>query len=423
MAAISRYALAALANALWQVAVVYVAALVCAWLLRGSHRRQHNVWLAAFALSVLLPVAALVPGGKAHDPGAPPDSVAGLRPVRRDAPLSPETTLGRLVLATYLMLVFWAGGRRLFSERKMRRIVSLTSQRVLPSALEGVLARCQAKFSVPDVRILTTTAWPAPLTTGFQHPLIILPESILDNGSEDVLLTILGHELAHIQRRDFLWNALVEAFYPFIAFHPCAALIRRRIRDTRELACDDLVTEKVLEAPRYAAALLEVALQSAEAPIAVAEVATLGAGNLEERIRRLIVRSCGKAKQPFLAVAAATGVLLSVSAAALAYSFQPSDPSDFTGIWQENWGLANLRRGIQFDPNQCCYRILEIRYQNGQTRLTEPIQNPLLENGVLQFRDRERAFELMPAGDGRALVRSNAIPHFNERWVAYTKLR
>ena len=62
-----------------------------------------------------------------------------------------------------------------------------------------------------------------PLTIGARRPIVILPEALYESASEELLVSVLGHEGAHIQRHDFFWNALVESLYPWLAFHPCAA--------------------------------------------------------------------------------------------------------------------------------------------------------------------------------------------------------
>jgi hypothetical protein len=144
-----------------------------------------------------------------------------------------------------------------------------------------------------------------------------------------------------------------------------------------------------------------------------------------------------------MAIITATVLQLALCAIALGYSFQASDPFEFAGVWQENWGLTSLRPGIQFDPKVCCYRILEVRYQNerftgaltsdsigiaedrvtGIKRVTEPIQDTVLENGILRFRSREWAYEFMLAEGGHALIRGNPVPRINRDWASYVKVR
>jgi len=136
----------------------------------------------------------------------------------------------------------------------------------------------------------------APVTIGAPEPLIILPEIFYSPISEETLVSVLGHEMAHVARRDYALNLVYEFLCLPISFHPLALFIKRQIGRTRELACDDVVTERLLEPKAYARALVRVA-GSLVAPSSRAF--TLGifdADILEERIMKLTqkTRRAGK---------------------------------------------------------------------------------------------------------------------------------
>ena len=88
-----------------------------------------------------------------------------------------------------------------------------------------------------------------PLTAG---DAIILPQSLLAESSEEVLTTAVGHEMAHIARRDFACNVLYQLLQVPIAFHPATWLLRREIERTREMSADEMVTQRLLDAGAYA---------------------------------------------------------------------------------------------------------------------------------------------------------------------------
>jgi hypothetical protein len=50
---------------------------------------------------------------------------------------------------------------------------------------------------------------------------------------------ILGHELMHVRRRDYLWDRLATLGCYLVFFHPAAWLVRRQLRWDRELVCDE----------------------------------------------------------------------------------------------------------------------------------------------------------------------------------------
>src|SRR5207237_9592642 len=65
-------------------------------------------------------------------------------------------------------------------------------------------------------------------------------------------------ELVHVARRDYLTNLIYEIIYLPLSFNPAAALLRRRIKQTRELCCDEAVATKLLRAEAYARSLVRL---------------------------------------------------------------------------------------------------------------------------------------------------------------------
>lgn len=78
----------------------------------------------------------------------------------------------------------------------------------------------------------------SPLTLGLFKPTIILPVDIEQQLSESQLRHVLLHELAHIQRRDILWNWL--AFWVTLLhwFNPATWFAYKRMKGDMEMACD-----------------------------------------------------------------------------------------------------------------------------------------------------------------------------------------
>src|SRR5262249_47515633 len=117
----------------------------------------------------------------------------------------------------------------------------------------------------------------------------ILPESMRE-ASDELLTTAIGHELAHIARRDFAWNLRCELVYLPISFHPAAAWLRREIDRTRELACDELVTSRLLEPEVYARSIVSIAATMSGLPRPGYTLGVFDGDILEERIRRILTR-------------------------------------------------------------------------------------------------------------------------------------
>ena len=122
---------------------------------------------------------------------------------------------------------------------------------------------------------------------------------------------ILLHELAHIQRGDYLVNLLQTVVEGFLFYHPAIWWISGVIRAERENCCDDLVVVASGDAREYAAAL--AALEQTRWPADRAALAATG-GSLVKRIRRLLYQPEGLALAPFwsagiLTIAVAGGLV------------------------------------------------------------------------------------------------------------------
>ncbi|MEL6134132.1 MAG: M56 family metallopeptidase, partial [Bacteroidota bacterium] len=80
-----------------------------------------------------------------------------------------------------------------------------------------------------------------PLTIGFWKPIILFPVGLVSGLSSAQLEAILLHEIAHIQRADFLINQLQIFIEVLFFYHPAVWWISREIQLEREKCCDDLV--------------------------------------------------------------------------------------------------------------------------------------------------------------------------------------
>jgi hypothetical protein len=181
------------------------------------------------------------------------------------------------------------------------------------------------------------------MTLGGVLPVIILPESLFNSASTETLISALGHEMAHIRRRDFALNLIYELLCLPVAFHPAAALVKRRIDQTRELACDEMVTDHLMGAREYALSLVYMAslAQSLGRPIHGYDqnIGVLDADNLEERVMKLIEKKPRHSvkRAAISLIAASLGLILSgVAASAFSLSLKQdkSAKPNFSGKWR-----------------------------------------------------------------------------------------
>ncbi len=309
-------------NAAWQLLVVVAAAAAGDLLLRRSAARtRHGLWRVALLLAVGLPLLAGVPRGARSTepslalPGVPQvaPSAAAAFPSAAAARLTIPVagTVGLSAVVLVLVAAAWRGTRFL---RALR-----CASRWRRAAVEGVTGRvgslmreCEEAFRMDPVPVRTLPGLAGPVTLGAFRPVVLLPPAFAEEQGDDAIRAALGHELGHVKRRDYALNVLAEvALLPF-AWHPAALLLRRRLDETREMACDELASEVVLEPRRYARSLVAVATASCR----MAPCPALGvndAGILEERIRHLLRPRDASPRRRRLGFAAGVALLLVTS--------------------------------------------------------------------------------------------------------------
>jgi beta-lactamase regulating signal transducer with metallopeptidase domain/uncharacterized membrane protein YkoI len=265
-----------LLNAVWQIALIAALASLGAWLLRSSSARyRHWLWVSALCLAFLVPAVTSI---RAYFESAAPTTsgpiIIGepfrLGPLDENINLSRDVSPSTFQLNTDLALILLGLYGAFVLYRVFRFIQAWQTTRMIKrNALEleagddiaSIINKCESEFDTGSrtVRVLRSETLPVPVTMGLTQPAIILPDTLLREGNTDLLTSAIGHEFIHIARRDYVLNLIYELLYLPISFHPGAALLRRRIKQTRELCCDELVAARILNAEVYARSLLKLA--------------------------------------------------------------------------------------------------------------------------------------------------------------------
>ena len=302
-----------LLNALWQIPVIACAAALAASLFRQSSAKyRHWIWVSALLLSLLVPIFATSRLWVNREPEAP---VVANTPFRSDfIALDPARTpytenattiskpssafvLNRFaaeaIIGVYVAFLLFGVFRLAKAWRATRRITVSSHHAEANEILDSVLEKCQHLIGRKNVQILCSESLPVPVTLGIRKPLIILPAELVREGNIELLTSAIAHEFVHVGRRDYVLNLVYELVFVLLSFHPVAALLRRRIKQTRELLCDELVADRVLEPDVYARSL--VTLASAAPPLRRLSVnATVGIADadiLEVRVMSLMNKS------------------------------------------------------------------------------------------------------------------------------------
>jgi beta-lactamase regulating signal transducer with metallopeptidase domain len=305
-ATISRALLTFLLNSVWQIPLTAaVALLACRFMRTSPASHRHFVWVAALAAAILLPLASIravkttttpqfavtlpVPDASLAKstlslPTQPPTAQS---PAPNAATISFTETWTAILLGAYALFVLVRLTRLIRAAMRTLRIRRAAHHAAIPELLDRVSARCQQAFGLTGVKLLFSAQVSGPVTAAGA---IILPESMLIEPPEDVLTAAIGHEMAHIARRDFAGNLLYELLILPIGFHPAAWLIRSGIARTREMACDELVAHRLIDAAVYARSIMSIAAAMNALPQPGYTLGVFDGDILEERIRRLVER-------------------------------------------------------------------------------------------------------------------------------------
>jgi beta-lactamase regulating signal transducer with metallopeptidase domain len=189
--------------------------------------------------------------------------------------------VGSTVLALWLLGTAILALRLLFGHRRMVRLRG-TAIRAEPEAeaLCHDLAR-RMRLALPGV--LRSPLLSSPCLDGVRRPAILLPEDV-----EQDLRDTFVHELAHLGRRDGLWNLLRQLATAALWVQPLLWVLSRRIEETAEEVCDDFVVAFGADRGRYAGYLLELAGRRLP-PLAPAGVGMISLRSLlARRIARIL---------------------------------------------------------------------------------------------------------------------------------------
>jgi beta-lactamase regulating signal transducer with metallopeptidase domain len=347
MRTISQLLLTFLLNSVWQIALIATLASVSSWLLRDSAARyRHWLWVAALLLSVGVPLttssdiltsvfskAQEVASAGNLQPTIPPIAIENARVFEFSTPtvssnaflLSTSLAIG-LALAYSLVLLYGAVRfcRALYLTRRLRLNAVQADENERLSSLIRKCSRAISEAS-PAAKVCFSELVPVPITIGVFTPVIIVPKALLEETNEEILISAIGHELIHVQRRDYALNLLYEFLFLLLSFHPAAVLIRRRIRQTRELSCDELVAERILNAEVYARSLVQLA-SCAPTLRRLSVTTTVGIADadiLEVRVMSLLKKQKQNSrwKKSLLALVSLLLLIPSLAAASLATKF------------------------------------------------------------------------------------------------------
>jgi len=325
-----------LASALWLAVrgtvLLLLAGLAVLALRHASAAARHLAWGLALAGMLALPALTLA---------APRWELPWVRVVSFDPPAAvlpgglPVGERGGGVPWGTVVLAVWAAGAGLTLVRYAVAMVSvrLIARRATPLTggewLRRVSEAGRELGMREPVRLLRAEDAAMPMTWGILRPVVLIPAEA-DAWTSQRKRVVLLHEMAHVARRDCLWQTLVRLACAAYWFHPGVWWAARQMHVEREQACDDRVLAAGTRASEYAGHLLEVARSFRAGPLtAAAAVSMARRSQLERRVVAVLDAARDRGRVPARVAVLASGVaavVLFPLAAASPDGFEPPPP-------------------------------------------------------------------------------------------------
>ena len=230
---------------------------------------------------------------------------SGYRAIERSSPpVPPVSNLGqpeiRQSWTSLLELGFaaaWLLGAIVVAVRQTRQIWihwSLVSRASAPPEhLTHEVRQVAGLMGVRPVPALVADGIGSPFVWCLGRLKMVWPAHLANQADLARLRGVIAHELAHVRRRDH-WIAWLELFAAIVWWwNPLFWLVRRRIGESAEMACDVLVVNTLPEGRRaYAEALLEFSLPfHSTQPAPAMGMSTGGRQSFESRLKMILSRN------------------------------------------------------------------------------------------------------------------------------------
>jgi beta-lactamase regulating signal transducer with metallopeptidase domain len=243
---------------------------------------------------------------------------------------------------------------------KLRRAEAL--KREAGSGVQDVVAaslrRVCLRMNQPMPSVTASASITVPSIVGVVHPVLVVPAALTSIITEREIDLVLAHEVAHIARRDPLWNHL-QAVAGILLFHATSArALSADVRTDRELACDAAAASAFGQPLVLARALERIESARSGAGSAPAGSTAFALGFTDEPLLQRIealVDACTNActldtqglHPPHISKIRTTGAAAAVSAFALASSMVALPATSVDALVRMNALAAAFRQDIQ----------------------------------------------------------------------------
>ena len=210
--------------------------------------------------------------------------------------------------------VCWAGGALFLITRLIVGIGAVWHISLRSNTFSISIPQVHPDWTCP-VSIRQSDAVTVPMVWGLFRPVILLPANTTEWEPERQHAVLL-HELAHIQRQDWLMQMMAQVTCAVYWFNPLVWFAARRMRTEVERACDDHVLNAGYQSTDYARHLLDIVRNiKVLRPASRATVAMARPSKIEGRLRTILAEH--RNRRPVTKIAVAIGLLTLICFAVL----------------------------------------------------------------------------------------------------------
>ncbi|HVO40703.1 MAG TPA: M56 family metallopeptidase [Spirochaetia bacterium] len=322
---------------------------------------RHALWFVVVCGFIALPAVRLVlppitlEAGQVHGAGHVPGLVL--------APLAYRQTLESLVvdpgrafasgagteglsLPAIAAAVIYLAGVLVFAARSTAARIALRNviASARPSAEGGQAAAALARGLAlrREIPVLVHPGTNIPFACGVLRPCVVLPAGSR-TWPRERLRAVLAHELAHVRRRDPLFNAVSEAVCIGLWFLPPVWIARWFLKREAEMSCDHSVVEQGFQRTDYARLILELASVRRDGLFSAAHGFLGSPSTLKERILRILHPAPEAQPGARRRSAGIPAVAAGLAVAVLAVTISLKETEKLFGTWT-NFGIAGPAR-------------------------------------------------------------------------------
>jgi len=216
-----------------------------------------------------------------------------------------ETGLASLHWTEWIA-VCWAGGVLFLFVRLIVGIGAVWHLSARSDDFNGSIPYVHSGWKRP-VSVCQSDAVTVPMVWGLFRPVILLPADA-EEWSPERQRTVMLHELAHIQRQDWLMQTIAQITCAMYWFNPLIWFAARRMRTEAERACDDHVLNAGYQSTDYAQHLLDIVRNiKGLRSVSRATVAMARPSKIEGRLQTILAEN--RNRKPMTKIALAIGLL------------------------------------------------------------------------------------------------------------------